>query len=587
MRRRRLRHCIALRSVEIGCLMMRNGCNRITVRMACKRGPAKATSVWRFIQQFCFSAAIIGAAPLQCASLPSRSPDEVIDIGKRRELFADGFLVDQLKGKAELRLHHPVPQEIALTHDSPWEGNHTLNYNVFKEGNRYRMFYSTTQLTITAGGKSRRGAAFCCYAESMDGITWRKPELGQIEFRGSKANNIVFASGQIGNWRIEPAAQSVVRDENPNATADARYKAFVLGLVPDDSIRGLLALKSADGIRWQPMEDHPILTDGSFDAQNIVYWDALRSEYRAYWRYYIGVGDTLNRFRGVRSLRTATSKDLQHWERQADLNYRGSPLQHLYSSQVQPYYRAPHLFIGFPTRYIERELKEGSLEDATEPAGPERTRQWSPSMRALPDLEDRELRAAVRERFGTGVTDALFMAARDGANFKRWNESFIRPGIERTGTWNAGQNNVAWRLVETASPLEGAPNELSFYVSESYWTGTSSVLRRFSLRLDGFVSAAAPLSGGELITKPLRFRGAKLMLNFSTSAAGSVRVEIQDANGAVLPGFSRHDCASIFGDTLERQVSWGEADLKTLADAPIRLCFILNDADVFSFKFED
>ncbi|MFA7003148.1 MAG: hypothetical protein WC429_03845, partial [Verrucomicrobiia bacterium] len=46
-----------------------------------------------------------------------------LDIGSRRELFVDDALVEKLTGKAELRLHHPVPQEIAIVHDAPWEGS--------------------------------------------------------------------------------------------------------------------------------------------------------------------------------------------------------------------------------------------------------------------------------------------------------------------------------------------------------------------------------------------------------------------------------------------------------------------------------
>ena len=179
------------------------------------------------------------------------------------------------------------------------------------------------------------------------------------------------------------------------------------------------------------------------------------------------------------------------------------------------------------------------------------------------------------------------MVSRDGVNFKRWNEGFIRPGVERNGTWNYGQNFIAWHMVETPSHLPGAANELSFYGTEGYWTskkGTS--LRRYTLRLDGFVSLRAPTSGGELITKPLKFAGSELAMNFSTSAAGSVRVEIQDAAGKPFRGLSLDDCHELFGDTVDRVVSWkSKAQLSGLAGKPIRLRFKLKDADVYSFQF--
>jgi hypothetical protein len=238
----------------------------------------------------------------------------------------------------------------------------------------------------------------------------------------------------------------------------------------------------------------------------------------------------------------------------------------LYTNQVKPYHRAPHILIGFPTRYIDRG--------------------WSPSMKALPEREHREMRSSGSPRYGTAITEALVMTSRDGAKFTRWNEAFLRPGIERPGTWNYGHQYLAWQLVETRSNLEGAPPELSLYATESYWTGTSSALRRYTLRQEGFVSVSAPMLGGELLTKPLSFEGSRLHLNVSTSAAGTLRVEIQDADGKPVPGFSLADCDDLFGDSLDREVTWkGRADVGSLAGKPVRLRFTLQDADLYALRF--
>jgi hypothetical protein len=44
----------------------------------------------------------------------------------------------------------------------------------------------------------------------------------------------------------------------------------------------------------------------------------------------------------------------------------------------------------------------------------------------------------------------------------------------------------------------------------------------------------------------------------------------------------------IFGDSLERVVSWKEGgDLAAIAGKPVRLRFVMKDADVFSFQFRD
>jgi hypothetical protein len=492
---------------------------------------------------------------------------EPIAIGSRRELFVEDTLIDKLSGDAQLRLHHPEPREMALVHDAPWEGSGSGYHSVFRDGDKYRMYYKAWQLTVTPG-KVNTGEhpLFCCYAESDDGIHWRKPNLGLHEFAGSKENNIVMAPGKIGdaNINIDPGHPAVFKDENPAAPADARYKA----IVRSNSPKGLHALKSPDGIHWAAMSDAPVITAGAFDSQNLAFWDGERGIYRAYWRIFTaGVTDEKNwKPAGHRAIRTATSKDFIHWENQADVTYVDSPSEQLYTNQIKPYHRAPHLLIGFPTRYVERT--------------------WTDSLRALPEAEHRDWRSKANMRYGTAITEGLLMASRDGVKFKRWNEAFLPPGIEREGTWNYGHQYIAWHLVETKSALEGAPDELSLYAGENYWTGTSSALRRYTLRKDGFVSVHASMKGGELVTKPVTFSGKFLSLNFSTSAAGSVQVELQDEAGKAHAGFALADCPPVFGDSLDRKVTWTSGgDVYALAGKPVRLRFVLQDADVYAFNF--
>lgn len=520
-----------------------------------------------FLKQSAVAAIALPLAAKSTGRLLAAEAEAAIAIGSRRELFVDDFLVQKLAGKAEFRLHHPEPREIALVHDAPWEGSGSGYHSVFQDGPRYRMYYKAWHLDVQPPGKVNTGAhpLFCCYAESDDGIRWRKPELGLHEFKGSTKNNIVMVPGKAGAATSDPGHPAVFKDENPDAPADARYKAVIRSSKP----HGLLVFKSPDGLHWTPMSDGPVITQGAFDSQNLAFYDPVRGEYRAYWRIFTaGVADgTTWKPAGVRAIRTATSKDFLTWGPHADLTYVDSPPEQLYTNQVKPYPRAPHLFIGFPTRYVERG--------------------WSDAMRALPELEHREWRAKASLRYGTAITEGLLMTSRDGVKFKRWNEAFLRPGIERPGTWNYGQQYIAWHVVETKSALESAPNELSLYAGESYWTGNSSALRRYTLRLDGFVSINAPMSGGELVTKPLTFQGGRLTMNFATSAAGDVRVEVQDRAGKPLPGFALDDCPPIFGDAIERAVTWKNGgDLGALADKPVRLRFVLKDADLFALQFQ-
>jgi hypothetical protein len=96
----------------------------------------------------------------------------------------------------------------------------------------------------------------------------------------------------------------------------------------------------------------------------------------------------------------------------------------------------------------------------------------------------------------------------------------------------------------------------------------------------------APMAGGELVTRPVRFDGAKLALNFATSAAGAVRVELQDAAGKLLPGFALDACPPVFGDSVDRVIGWnGQPDLAKVAGRQVRVRFALNDAHVYAFQF--
>ena len=479
--------------------------------------------------------------------------EEVRDIGGRLELMVDDFLIEQTSGKARRVLHHPVPQEVVLVHDQPWEGSGCGYHSIFRDGERYRMYYKAWQLSVGKGKLTQPHALFTCYAESRDGVNWRKPDLGLIQFNGSKQNNIVLASGAVGGVQADAGHVAVFKDSNPDAPPQARYKAIVRSSGP----KGLLVFGSPDGLRWAPLNDKPVITDGAFDSQNLAFWDSARREYRAYFRFFN---------EGRRDIRTATSKDFLHWTKPVGLIYPGAAKEQLYTNQIKPYDRAPHLLIGFPTRYLERG--------------------WSASMRDLPELEHRRLRAGVSTRYGTAITEGLLMTSRDGQTFHRFSEAFLRPGIQRKGTWAYGDQYIAWHAVETKSAAQNAPNELSIYATEGYWTGTSDRLRRYTLRIDGFASLAAPMRGGEMLTRPLRFAGNRLELNFSTSAAGGMRVEIQDVAGHPLKGFTLADCPVMFGDELQRTVSWTQgSDVSQLSGKPVRLRFELRDADLYALRF--
>ena len=468
---------------------------------------------------------------------------EPIELGSRLELMVDDYLIERMDG-ARLVLHHPTPREVVLVHDRPWEGSGGGYHTVFRDGPLYRMYYHAWQLTVAGGKLVTPHPPLGAYAESTDGIHWNRPDLGVCEFAGSKKNNLVWTAA--GGHDFTP-----FRDTNPKCRPDARYKAVASGG------GGLLAFKSLDAIHWSLLQEGPVMTGCAFDTQNLAFWDSVRGQYRAYVRDFK---------EGRRDIRTATSGDFIHWTKPEWLQYPGAPPEQLYTNQVKPYYRAPHLLVGFPTRYVDRG--------------------WSESMKRLPNLEHRKLRASANRRYGTALTEGLLMTSRDGRSFRRWGEAFLRPGPGWKENWKYGDAYIAWHVVQTASAIPGTPDELSLYATEGYWTGTSSQLRRYTLRMDGFVSVQAPLAGGEMLTRPLTFKGNRLVLNFSTSAAGSIQVEIQSPDGKPLEGFTLADCPEIYGDAIEREVAFKAGpDVSKLAGQPVRLRMVLKDADLYALRF--
>jgi hypothetical protein len=100
------------------------------------------------------------------------------------------------------------------------------------------------------------------------------------------------------------------------------------------------------------------------------------------------------------------------------------------------------------------------------------------------------------------------------------------------------------------------------------------------------VSAAAGFGSGELVTEPLVFEGGELELNYSTSAAGAMKVEVQNEAGTALPGYGLNDHPEMFGDEIAGVARWSSGTgVGSLAGKTVRLRFWLKDADLYAFRF--
>ena len=505
--------------------------------------------------------------PAPPAVKPVRSIAKVdaVNVGSRRELFVDDAMIGKMSGELRLALHRPQPREIVFTTDKPWEGNVSAYQSVFKAEGKYRMYYRGTHMNVGKGYPAR-GSKNLCYAESTDGIHWTRPELGLCAFKGSKQNNIILdqSSPAVKAVRGDPAHSSAFYDTNPACPPDQRYKITLASF--DREPRALFLLVSGDGVNFRLLSEKPCLTEGPFDTQCTIFWDPAIKMYRAYYRKCKN---------GLRDNMTSSSADILNFPPGKQVERIHGKDFELYTNQMQLYYRAPHMILGFPMRYYDR--RKGAWE-------------W-PVMQALPGWENRKGRyvdgSGENARHAIAVTDSVLVASRDGETARIWEEAFMRPGPRTKESWVYGDNFIFWGMLELPSVLEDAPNEISFYSTEAYWEERGTKVRRSTLRLDGFVSAQAAYAGGELVTKPLIFAGDTLSVNLETSGVGELKVELQNPDGTPLPGFGLDDCFPIFGDHIEFPVSWKEkgTDVGALAGKPVRIRFTLKDGDLYAYRF--
>lgn len=460
--------------------------------------------------------------------LPSRS------IGSRLELMIDDYLIERLDGTS---LRMQTPQKMPLA-NSPLIGGYAT---VIQDGDLYRALYRANDPNYTGKRFDGDRSVTTCYAESRDGHEWTFPELGLFELAGSRKNNVILHE--------TPACHTFAPflDTRPGVPSSERFKALA-GLheeairvtrqldpeaLPPDTKGGLYAFVSPDAIHWRKLSAEPVIPseaagDFGFDSQNVSFWSETEGCYVCYFRsWQMQNGQSFTWTADLlRTLRRVTSLDYRTWSAPQNL-FPNEPNEHLYTSQTHPYFRAPHIYIATPTRFM------ASRGDST---------------------------------------DILLMTARGDSPFSRtFKEAFIRPGPD-PARWGNRANYVALNVVPTG------PTEMSIYHDHSG--------HRFVLRTDGFAAVHAPYAGGEMLTRPFTFTGSELILNLSTSAAGSIRVEIQNAQGQPHPGFGLGDCNEIIGDEIARTVTWKQgSDVSGLAGQSVRLRFAMKEADLFSLCF--
>lgn len=482
---------------------------------------------------------------------------DILHIDSRREVCWDDALIEKAEG-VQIQIHKPAYRGDALTCDKPWEGNVCCYFSLLHDNDKLRLYYRGANYDVNEDGTApaNRHTTTMCQAESRDGITFRRINAGIVDWDGNTDNNILRDDIRDNMFFF--------KDSNPACPPDAKYKAL------SDRKGGLGLFVSADGVHFA--EKGILVDDGAYDSLNVCFWDETEEKYYLFYRGVHGEGTVDGKWipeaanamhtTVVRDIRVRTSTDFVNWDEPKMLNYgKGAEDLELYTNCVQKYYRAPHIFLGFPTRYADRH------EDTA-------------SFPYLPDYEHRQRYIKLAGRTGTVMTDTCIMTSRDGVNFRRTDEAFMTPGPERHNNWYYGDGYLCHGMTETPSPIPGEPNELSIYMPVNYRAG-NVVLRRYAVRIDGFFSWKGSFTGGKVVTKPIIFTGSILSINFATSSLGSVRIRILDTNGNPIDGY---DSGNHFGDSLDRPIIF-DKPLADLAGKPVRLEFSLKDADLYSFQF--
>ena len=463
--------------------------------------------------------------------LKSQAADPV-EIGSRRELFVDDLLIDTLNG-TRLKLHEP--QQLKLMPPRPF-GHYAT---VLQDGDRLRLYYRGDKVPgahwKNGWGKYHEGEV-TLYAESIDnGVHWTEPDLGILDIPEiPKGNAILEVSDEtfLVTHNFTPFI-----DTRPDIPDDERYKALGGGRYPLENWGGWKHADERSGLR----EKYGPWGLKAFSSPDGLHWKLMKStpviaedlgsfdsQNVVFWSDAESQYVAYFRFfkNGVRAIRRSTSRDFLNWTPPVDMR-ANEPGEHLYTSATQPYFRAPHIYVALPTRF---QAKAGA------------------------------------------ITDIVFMATRPGSDhfYRHFKEAFIRPGLGDRG-WGNRANYITLNAVQTSS------TEMSMLM----YGGAQYVMR-----LDGFISVHAGYEEGEFLTKPFMFTGDQLEINYSTSGAGRIRVEVQDANGNAISGFTLEDSREIYGDHISRIVKWGDTtDVSSLTGQPVRLRFVMSEADLYSLKF--
>lgn len=330
--------------------------------------------------------------------------------------------------------------------------------------------------------------------------------------------------------------------------------------------------------------------DGEFDSQNRAFYSKEHGKYFAFFRSEHSPEDGVppidfsytdkdasalfdpetfmlrapgkGTHRMMRDVRVMESEDFIHWSKPEPIECTGKPFQ-LYFNSIFPYPRVPHLFIGFPLRYVERKA-------------------WTKNYDELCGKEERLERMKVLARFGLAISDGLFMCSRDGYHFEKYDEALLPPPPENPEAFVYGDGTAQPVLIEVPSEFNGEENEYMLILRESFRPKKDSYNRlvKYTIRLDGFVSLHAGGKECTVLTKEFIYDGDAMFANIATSARGHAYFTLKSKDEA-------YTSVEVFGNSTEKRIRFEDDEVvKRLRGKTVTLEIELFDADLYAIQFK-
>jgi len=372
----------------------------------------------------------------------------------------------------------------------------------------------------TEDKKTKKRGSFMCYATSKDGLKWEKPNLGLHEWAGDGTKNN----------NIIPTGCGFVMRTPWETDPDKRYH----------GVGGRYhARVSADGIHWRPLSDESIVSGG--DTSHF-YWDPHTKKFRCT----VKVGANVRGLRR-RSVGFSETTDLTKFP----------PLRRIMA----------------PDDFDDRWCKPGTVA---------RTHFYACPVVAYESMYVGLLqiyRAEDSEGYFHGPLWLELVSSRDGMHFKR--EEGDRPPLLDIGKFRSFDHG----MVIAPTPLLVGDEIWLYYTGYDELHDLlpyRSCIGLATMRKDGFASLDADEAPGEVLTKKFADVKGTLQVNYA-ARGGLLRVEVLDANNAVIPGYGREDCELLTGDAVRQQVTWRSKKTLPTDRGAVRFRFILEHTRLYSF----